>query len=45
MSDAAQIIAELTRAKAVFQLRAIEAAMGWTAKPAPRQIDAPRTQR
>ena len=43
MSDNAKIIAELARVKAEFQLRAIEAAMGWPAKPEPMPIDAPRT--
>lgn len=41
MTGNAKIIAELTRVKAVFQLRAIEAAMGWPAKREPAPTAAP----
>ena len=45
MSDNAKIVAELARVKAVFQLRAIEAAMGWPAKTEPTPTDAPHKPR
>ena len=45
MTDNAKVIAELARVKAVFQLRAIEAAMGWPAKTEPKQPDAPHRPR